>query len=142
MAVAMTVTVILVHMAVAVIVIVRMIIGVFMCILICMPMRVPSLRISTCFGFKRLSDCVDDQMHGMQHVCQNVIRFNLQMVWLELNLHMTITQVVSGADQIVRRTVCCAMRDAQHSLRCCNDTYQRTVFGDQHIAATNRGAAR
>lgn len=69
-------------------------------IFVSMPMRVsvPALCISTRFGFKRLTYCVDDQMHGPQHVGQHMVRFNFEVIRFQFNLHVAVAQMVGGTD--------------------------------------------
>ena len=110
--------------------------------------RVSSARtVATCtvgpgFRLKRFFDGVHDQVHGPQHVGQHMVRLYFQMVRPELDRHMPIAQMVGRAGQVKRCAVRCASRDAQHSLRRSQYPNHGAILCNQHIAATQHGAAR
>lgn len=107
-----------------------------------MSAKVPCAGVGPVFWLKRLIDLGHDQVHGMQHVGQDVVGLDLQVIWLEFNGHMPIAQVVSGADQVKRRAMVGAVGDFQHGLRRGPDLDQRAIVGHQYIAATHHRAAR
>ena len=65
-----------------------------------------------------------DQVHRAQHGGQHMVGFDLEMVGLQLDRHMTVAQVVGRTRQIERRAVRGAMRDDQHRLRRCDHADQ------------------
>ncbi len=71
-----------------------------------------------------------------------MIGFELQVIGLELQRNVTVAEVVRGTGQVEARTVLSAMRHDEHGLRRSLHRNQRSVFGDQHIAAAHHGAAR
>ena len=87
-----------------------------MCIVRPMAMPTPMLAISTVFGFETLMHLIDNEVHGTQHIGQHMVGFDFQVIGLQLNGHMAVTQVVGGAGQVKRRSMGCAMGDAQHGL--------------------------
>ena len=89
-----------------------------------MTMTMAASGIGTVLGFKRLLDRLHDQVHGAQQVGQHVVGFDLQVLGLELNRHMAVTQVVGRADQVIRCAMGLAVGDAQHLLGRGRDTYQ------------------
>ncbi len=114
-----------------------------MCIAMTMAMVVttPMLAISTVFGFETFTHLVDDEVHGTQHIGQHMVGLDFQMVWLQLNGHMAVAQVVGCAGQVKRCAVRCAMGDAQHGLWRGQHFEQRAVFTHQHIATAHHLAA-
>lgn len=116
----------------------RMAMGVVMAAAVCMP----ALCVGPCFGFKRLAHRVDDQVHRTQHVGQHMIRFNFEVIGFQLNLYMSVTQMVGRANQVIRRAVRTAMRDAQNSLCRSEHPHQRAIFSYQYITATHCRPAR
>ena len=52
--------------------------------------------VRTPFGFERFLHTHHRHVHGAQHVSQHVVGFNLQVVGLQLNRHMAVTEVVGG----------------------------------------------
>ena len=84
----------------------------------------------------------DDEVHALQHLCQHVIGFELQVIGFELQLHMAIAQVVGSAQQVERRAVLGAGPHDHHFLRFGDDADQRAILGHQHVAATDDVAAR
>jgi len=112
-----------------------------MCIAMSMVMTTPMLAISAVFGLKTFINLVDDEVHGTQHVGQHMVGFDFQVIGLQFNGHMAVSQVVGGASQVKRRAVRCAMGDAQHGLRRGLHLEQRAVFTHQHIATAYHLAA-
>ena len=64
--------------------------------------RMSPTAVGAAFGLEGLADFVDDQVHGAKHVGQNMVRLDLQVVGLELNRHMAVTQMVGRAGQVER----------------------------------------
>ena len=62
-----------------------------------MPTLVP---ISPTFRLKGLFHRMHDQMHGLQHLGQYMIRLDFEVVGLEFNRHMAIAQMVSRPNQV------------------------------------------
>ena len=73
-------------------------VGVFF--LVRMPMSMAANAVGATFGLKRFVDFDDDQVHGTQHVGQHMVGLDFQMVWLELDRYMAISQVVGRAGQV------------------------------------------
>ena len=112
-----------------------------MCIAMMVVMSTPMLAISTVFWFETFTHLVDDEVHGTQHIGQHMVGFDFQVIGLQFNGHMAVAQVVGGAGQVKRRSVRCAMGDAQHGLRRGHHLEQRAVFAHQHIATAHHLAA-
>ena len=64
-------------------------VAVFMTLML-MRMAVPACRISAALWFERCLRGLHGQMHGAQHVAQNMVGLNLQVIWLQLDLHMAV----------------------------------------------------
>lgn len=94
------------------------------------------------FRLKRFIDGFNRQVHGAQHVGQNRVRLDFQVVGFQFNRHMAVAQLVGGTRQVEGRTMRRAGRDAQHGLRRSNDPHHRAVFDQQHVAATHPRALR
>ena len=71
-------------------------------VIMAMPLRVPVTAVSTTFWFKGFMHSHYCHVHGTQHVGQNVVGLNFQMVGLQLNRYMAVTQVVGGTCQVKR----------------------------------------
>ena len=106
-----------------------------------MAMRVPAGGIGAVFRLKAFVHRVHDQVHGAQHVGQHMVGLDLQVVRLQLNRHMPVAQVVSGAYQVVRRAVLRAMRNLQHRLRRGDGADKRSIVRHQHITPAHHRAA-
>ncbi len=104
--------------------------------------RVATARVRTAFRLKGFGDFIDDEVHGAQHVGQHMVGLNFEVVGLQLYGHMAVAQVVGGADQVKRRAVLVAMRNAQHRLWRSNHADERAILGHQHITPTHGSAAR
>ena len=83
------------------------VIVVAMCMIMRMVMRMAMrmthqcpTAIGTALGLKRLQHILHDQVHGIQHLGQHMIGFELEVIGLELQRHMAIAQVVGTAQQI------------------------------------------
>ena len=85
-------------------------------------------------GFVHRNHC---HVHIAQHVGQYMVGFDFQMIGLQFNRHMAVSQVVGGTGQIEQAAVVRAMCDAQHRLRRGQHLEQRAVFAYQHIAAAH-----
>ena len=83
----------------------------FMRVLCMVRMAVPVAAVGSSFRLKRFVHVCHGQMHSAQHVGQHMVRLNFQMVRLEFNLHMPVTQMVGGADQVIWRAVRFAIGD-------------------------------
>lgn len=135
-------------MTVAVVVPMRVAVAVLMALAMAVPMlmavtvSVTAARVRPVLRLKRLLDRVHDQMHGPQHVRQDMVRLDLQMIRLQLDLHVAIAQVIGRPNEIKRRPVRGAGSDAQQRLRRGNHPHQRSVLGHQHIAAPHGRASR
>ena len=70
-----------------------------------------------------------------------MVGLNVQIVRPQLDRHVPVAQVVSGAGQVKRRAMLRAGGDPQHALRRSLHADQRAVFGHQHIAAAHHAAA-
>ena len=93
-------------------------------------------------GFESLVRFAHDQVHLAQHVGQYMIGFQLQMVGLELQLHMAVAQVVGGAQQVERGTMVNTVAHHQHGLRRGDHADERAIFAHQHITTAGCLAAR
>lgn len=73
-------------------------------VMVCMPMIVRMTmaagRIGATFRLEGRCGLLDCQVHGVQHVGQHMIRFDLEVIGLQLDLHMAVAQVVGRAHQI------------------------------------------
>lgn len=115
-----------------------------------MPMAVPVLmavavaagRVGAGLGLEGLLDRVHDQMHRAQHVGQHVIGLDLEVIGLQLDLHMAVAQVIRRAHQVEGRAMGRAGGDAQQGLRRRDHPHQRAVLAHQHVAAAHGRAAR
>ena len=76
-------------------------------------------------------------VHISQHVGQHMVGFDFQMIGLQFNRHMAVSQVVGGTGQIKQAAMVGTVRDTQHRLRCSQHFEQRTVFAYQHVAAAH-----
>ena len=63
-------------------------------------MRMTTSAVGAAFGLEGFTDFMDDQMHGAQHVRQHMVGFDFQVIRLELNRHMAVSQVVGRAGQV------------------------------------------
>ena len=100
------------------------------------------VAIGTTFGLEGFVDLHHMQMHGAQHVGQHVVRLDFQMVNLQLDGHMSVTQVIGCTCQVEHTAVHGVVGDAQYRLRRRLHLKQRAVFANQHITTTHGGAAR
>ena len=127
-----------------------MLTGLRMCVIVCVAMivrmtmvmvTVTGVRsvftVCTVFRFKRFVDSHHRHVHVAQHVGQHMVGFDFQMIGLQFNRHMAVSQVVGGTGQIEQAAVVRAMCDAQHRLRRGQHFEQRAVFAYQHIAAAH-----
>jgi hypothetical protein len=64
------------------------------------------------------------------------------MVWLKVNLHLTVAQVIGRPHQVERGAMRGASSDAQHRLRSGKHAHKRIVFSHQHVAPAHGSAAR
>ena len=71
-----------------------------------------------------------------------MVGFDFQVIRLEFNRHMAVSQVVGRAGQVKGAAVRSADSDAQDRLRRRDDLDHGTIFGNQHITAAHQGAAR
>ena len=71
-----------------------------------MPAMGAMVTIGTTFGFKSLRHRHHRHVHGAQHVGQHVVEFDFQVVGFELDGHMAVAQVVSGAGQRLSHVRC------------------------------------
>ena len=81
-------------------------------------------------------------MHLPQHVGQHVIRLELQVIRLQLELHVAVAQVVGRTQEVEGRAVRDAVPDHEHRLRGGDHAHERAVLGHEHVAAAHHGAAR
>ena len=58
------------------------------------------VAISPAFGLEGFRHLHHRHVHGAQHVGQHMVGLDLQVVGLQLNRHMAVAQVVSGAGQV------------------------------------------
>ncbi len=65
-----------------------------------MPVRMATRRIGAAFRLEAVVDLADDEMHGPQHVGQDMIGLDLQVIRLELDLHMAVAQVIGRSHQV------------------------------------------
>ena len=54
------------------------------------------------FGFERQIGFYDGHMHAAQHIGKHMVRLDFQVIGLQLNRHMAIAKMVSGAHQVER----------------------------------------
>lgn len=94
--------------------------------------------IGTRLGLERRLHMRDGHAQADQHVFEHRIGFELQRIGADLYGRVAIAEVVGSAHQC--KTVVAA--HAQDLLRCGLHFHQRAVFSDQHIAAAHDGAAR
>lgn len=92
--------------------------------------------IGATFGFKWQIRFHHGHVHAAQHVGQYMVGLNLQVVGLQLNGYMAVTQVVSGTHQIEGGAVFGTGRDLEHPLRRCNGTNHGAIFGNQYVSTT------
>ena len=95
-------------------------------------------------GF-RLERCLfpgHGQVHALQHLGQHMIGFDLQVVGLQLDLHMPVAQVVGRARQVEGRAVLRAGPHHHHRLGGGIHPHQRAVLGHQHITTAHHAAPR
>ncbi len=126
----------------AVVVVVSLVPGMSRVVVRAVPMRMAAGAVGTAFRFKRFIHLMHDQMHGPQHVGQNMVGLYLQVIGLELDGHMAIAQVVGGAGQVKGGAMVAAMRDAQDRLRRGQHLDHGAVFSNQHITTAHQCAAR
>jgi hydrogenase/urease accessory protein HupE len=86
------------HMTVCVVVIMC----VAMIVRLPMALRVSVAAVRAAFWLKRFLHGHHRHVHGAQHVGEYMIGFDFQMVGLQLNRHMAVTQVISRTRQIKR----------------------------------------
>ena len=65
-------------------------------------MPVGADRIGPALGLERFVRRGHGQVHVLQHLGQHMVRFQLQTVWLELQLHVAVAEVVGGTQQVER----------------------------------------
>lgn len=65
-------------------------------------MVVTASSVSATFGLERFVGFSHGQVHGAQHVCQHVIGLDLEVIWLQLDLHVAVAQVISRTRQVKR----------------------------------------
>jgi hypothetical protein len=120
-----------------------MIVGMTMAVTMTMSgrMGMPTRAVRATFGLEAAVLFAHRQVHGAQHVGQHVIGFNLQVVGLEFDLHMAVTQVVGRTHQVEGRAMRGAWRDDQHRLGRRHHADHGAVFGHQHVTAAHGGAA-
>ena len=118
---------------------VRMVMAMIVGMTMAVPMATRAVRAP--LGLKAAELFAHRQVHGAQHVGQHMVRFDLQVVRLQFDLHMAVAQVVGRTHQVERRAMRGARRDDQHRLGCRHHADHGTVFGYQHITSANRGAA-
>jgi hypothetical protein len=86
---------VVVAVAVAVVVVVTVVVTVVVAVLMTMPARIgPGFRLE---GGVFLGH---DQVHAFQHLPQHVVGLDLEVVGLQLDLHMPVAQVVGRARQV------------------------------------------
>jgi hypothetical protein len=71
-----------------------------------------------------------------------MVRLDLQVVGLQLELHMPVAEVIGRAQQVEGRAVFDAGAHHHHRLRRGDHLDQRAVLGHQHVAAAHHLAAR
>lgn len=116
--------------------------GMAMPVVMSVSMTVAASRIRATFWFERCRLFGHGQVHRAQHVGQHVVGLNLQMIGFQLDLNVSVAQVVSRTCQVKRAAMCATWRDHQHRLRRGFDANQRAIFGHQDIASANHGSAR
>ena len=65
-------------------------------------MPMPTCRVGAALGLERGLGLAHRQVHGAQHVGQHMIGLDLQVISLQLDLHMTVAQVVGRTRQVKR----------------------------------------
>ena len=93
--------------------------------------------VGTTFGFKRQICFYYRHVHAAQHVGQNMVRFDFQVVGLQLNRNMPIAKVIGSAHQIEGSAMLGAGCDLEDFLRSGNDPHHGAVFCHQYIAAAH-----
>lgn len=110
-------------------------------VLVAVTMEPACLGMRTGFGLKRGLLLGHAQMHVPEQIGQRRVGFELQMVGLQLKLHVPVAQVVGRAQQVERAAVLGAGAHHHHRLNGCVDPDQGAVLAYQHIAATHHAAA-
>jgi len=89
-------------------------------------------------GLKRHRHLIDGCSDALQHIGENRIEFELQIIRADFNRRMTIAEVIRGARE--RQRIFRA--DHEHGFRCGDHAHEAAVVGDQHIAVAQNSAAR
>jgi len=129
---------------------VRMMVSMVVCMIMRITMRmamtvamtVAARRVGAAFRLERGHGFLHREVHRAQHVGQHMVGLDLQVIGLQFDLHVAVAQVIGRAHQVKRAAMVGTGRDHQHRLGRGLYADHRAVFGDQHIAATHRGAAR
>jgi hypothetical protein len=71
-------------------------------VIVVMRMAVATCGISPTFWFEGRVGLFHRQVHRAQHVCEHVVWLDLEVIGLELDLHMAVAQVVGRPHQVKR----------------------------------------
>jgi hypothetical protein len=110
-------------------------------VVVSMGVTMTARGVGATLGLERCVGFLHGEVHGAQHVGQHMVRLDLEVVCLQLDLHVAVAQVVGGAGQVKRTAMFSAWGDDQHRLGGGADADQRAVFGHQHVAAPHHGAS-
>lgn len=104
-------------------------------------MAMATRRIGAAFGLERRLRRLDGEVHGTQHVGQNMVRLDLQVIGLQLDLDMAVAQVVGGAHEVKGAAMFGTRCDDQYRLRGSLYPDHGAIFSHQHVATADHGAA-